>query len=79
MEEKRRKKWEKIYKVLDDAHLAGLKLLAKEMKKWEMDSKELRANINLFKQEKWEKVVEEQDPIEEMDSLKEKLRQIKNT
>lgn len=48
------KKWERVYKVLDNAHISAIKQLAKITQSWELDAKELRANISVFKNEKWE-------------------------
>jgi len=50
----KQKKWERLFKKLDNAHIAWLEKLAKEMKSWDLDSKEIRANIALFKAEKGE-------------------------
>ena len=50
----KQKKWDTLFKKLDDAHIAWLKQLAQQMKTWDLDSKEIRANIALFKTEKFE-------------------------
>ncbi|MCT4616613.1 MAG: hypothetical protein N4A38_00205 [Candidatus Gracilibacteria bacterium] len=52
---KQNKKWDKLFNELDDAHIVGLKQLAKQMKTGDLDGKEIRANIALFKAEKGEK------------------------
>jgi len=50
----KQKKWDTLFKKLDDAHIAWLKKLAQQMETWDLDSKEIRANIALFKTEKFE-------------------------
>lgn len=51
-EETKKKKWNKLINKLEKAHIAWLEKLAKITISEELDSKEIRANISLFKQEK---------------------------
>jgi len=60
---KNTKKWQKLYKMLDDAHISALKQLADITKSWELDWKELRANISILKNEKWEQNIENSEDI----------------
>jgi len=70
----KQQKWNKLFQKLDEAHIAWLEQLAKQMKIWDMDSKEIRANIALFKTEKLEK----KDIKKVGESrLKQRLKQIK--
>lgn len=70
------KKWERVLKTLDDAHISALKQLANITKAWELDSKELRANITIFKNEKWENITHEQKE-DALKSLLSKIEEIK--
>ena len=49
--------------MLDDAHISALKQLADITKSWELDWKELRANISILKNEKWEQNIENSEDI----------------
>lgn len=75
MDKNREKKWDRILKTMDDAHISALKQLANITKTWELDAKELRANIAIFKNEKWEK----DKPEEKENILQTLLKKLENT
>lgn len=73
-EETKKKKWNKLINKLEKAHIVWLEKLAKITISEELDSKEIRANISLFKQEKDNHNISNQD--DDFSFLQDRLEEI---